>query len=283
VKIFETSLNNQYREAYMNHRLSDKLLISFSTICFVAAAVSAQQLTGYDVMKKADDVDKGTTGSYTASMTLLSKNGNTRTREVVCLSKDFGSVTKSVIVFRTPKDVAGVGYLTWDYDEKNGVKKDSDDWLYMPAMKKVRRISGSDSSGSFMGTDFTYDDMGDRGLTKDTFTLLGEEQTGETGCYKVECRAKDPAEKNPRRILWIRKDNYLLQKGEFYDRQNNLQRELTCSGITLIDGIWTTGTMTMKNAITGHATVIEMKDVHYNQKIDDSIFTVASIERGAVK
>ena len=90
----------------MNLRLSVKLLISVSAVCLAAAAVSAQQLTGYDVMKKADDVDKGTTGSYTASMTLLSKNGSARIREVVCCSKDFGSVTKSVIVFRTPKDVA---------------------------------------------------------------------------------------------------------------------------------------------------------------------------------
>lgn len=267
----------------MNHQISVKLLISVSVFCLAAAAASAQPLTGYDVMKKADDVDTGTTGSYTATMTLRSKNGSTRVREVVCFSKDFGGVTKSVIVFRTPKDVAGVGYLTWDYDEEDGAKKDSDSWLYMPAMKKVRRISGSDSGGDFMGTDFTYDDMGDRGLTKDTFTLLGEESADGTDCYKVECRAKDATEKNPRRILWIRKDNYVVQKGEFYDKQNNLQRELTCSGITRIDGIWTTSVMTMKNVITGHSTVIEMKDVRYNQKVDDSIFTVASVERGAVK
>ncbi len=267
----------------MNHSVFAKLIISLSALCLAVPAASAQTLTGYDVMKKADEVDTGTTGSYTATMTLLSKNGSTRVREVVCRSRDFGGVTKSVIVFRTPKDVAGVGYLTWDYDEKDGVKKDSDNWLYMPAMKKVRRISGSDSGGNFMGTDFTYDDMGDRGLTKDTFTLLGEESAGGTGCYKVECRAKDTTEKNPRRILWIRKDNFVMQKGEFYDKQNNLQRELICSGITLIDGIWTTSVMTMKNIVTGHSTVIEMKDVHYNQNVDDSIFTVASVERGAVK
>lgn len=203
-----------------------KKIISVLLLTLLFGTVFAQ--TGYDIMKKADEVPTPKTSSYTATMTLTDKKGNVRVREVKEMTKDFGDVSKSVIIFTTPKDVAGVGYLMFDYVEKSdGTKQDSDNWLYMPALKKVRRISGSDSGGDFMGTDFTYEDMGDRGLNKDTFTLLGEENVDGTDCYKVEAVSKDNTEKNPRRILWIGKENFIMYKAEFYDRQNNLQRVLT--------------------------------------------------------
>ncbi len=248
-----------------------------------AAALSAQELSGYDIMKRADEAESPATKIYTAVMTLTNKKGSTRGREVVCYAKDYGETEKTVIVFRTPKDVAGVSYLLWSYDDADGGEKDDDRWLYMPAMKKVRRISGSASGDDFMGTDFTYEDIGGRGLSKDDFEILAEESADGADCWKIECRARDGTEKNPRRIVWIRKDNYLVQKAEFFDRQNNLRRELSCSDITRIDGYWTTRRMLMKNVQTGHSTLLEMKDVKYDAPVDDSIFTVSAIERGAVR
>ncbi len=256
---------------------------------FLAAAacvfsLSAQELTGYDIMKKADDVESAPTSSYKATMTLKDKRGHERVREVIERAKEFSGTTKTVIVFTTPKDVSGVGYLMFDYDEAaDGSKKDTDSWLYMPSMKKIRRISGSDSSGDFMGTDFTYEDMGERGLNKDTFTLLGEENREGVPCYKVECLAKDKTEKNPRKIVWIGKENFMLYRAEYYDRQNALQRELTCSDIRKIDGYWTTGRMFMQNVQKNHSTLIEMKDVSYGIALDDSLFTVAALEKGRVR
>lgn len=250
----------------------------------IGASCFAQSLTGYEIMKKADEVPTAQTSSYTATMTLTDKNGKTRIREVKELSKEFGDTTKTIIIFTTPKDVAGVGYLMFEYKEKpDGSKKDSDNWLYMPALKKVRRISSSDSEGDFMGTDFTYEDMGDRALSKDTFTLLGEEDVDGVSCYKVEAVAKDSAEKNPRRILWIRKDNFLLAKGEYYDRQGALSRKLFCSDIEKIDGWWTTQKMLMQNVQKKHSTLIEMKNVSYNLNIDDSLFTVNALEKERIK
>jgi hypothetical protein len=260
-----------------------KSLLASAVFCCMVALLGAQTPTGHDIMAKADKAEEGKTSTYVAAMTLTNSKGNVRVREVIFYKKDYGTVKKSVVAFRTPKDVAGVGYLMWDYPEVNGVKKDSDSWLYMPALKKVRRISGSDSGGDFMGTDFTYDDMGDRGLEKDTYTLLGEESADGIDCWKIECRAKKSDEKNPRRIVWIRKDCYLTEKAEYYDRQDKLQRTLACSDIRQVEGIWTTGKMLMKNMNTNHTTEIAMNDVHYNQPLNDSLFTVASLERGAVK
>ena len=253
-------------------------------ILALTTTLFAESLTGYDIMKKNDEVPESTTASFIATMTLTDKKGQTRVREVIEKSKRFGGTKKTVIVFVTPKDVSGVGYLMFDYDEAaDGTKKDTDSWLYMPAMKKVRRISGSDSSGDFMGTDFTYEDMGERGLGKDDFTLLGEESVDGVLCYKVEAVAKDGKDKNPRRIFWIGKDNFMLYKGEFYDRQGKLQRTLACSRIEQIDGFWTTGEMLMKNVQKNHSTLIEMKNVSYGVDVDDSLLTVAAMEKGRIR
>ena len=243
----------------------------------------AESLTGYDVAKRAHDVDSGNTAHYSAVLTLQTKKGGVRTREISLRRKQYDGVKKSLITFSAPKDVAGVAYLSFDYDSKNGSEKESESWLYMPAMKKVRRINGSSRQDDFMGSDFTYEDIGDRGLAKDDFTLLAEEAVDGVDCWKVDCVAKDKTEKVPRRIIWIRKDNCLMQKAELYDPRGELQRELTCSDIKKVDGIWTICKMVMKNVQTEHSSTLELTTLKYNLDLQDNLFTVASIERGLAR
>ena len=261
-----------------------KLIITFTTL-LLAASLFAE--TGYDIMKKADEVPEPKTSSSVATLTIHSKKGSDRIREVIMKSKNYGDVSKEVIVFTTPKDVAGVGYLMFNYEEdSSGNKKDSDNWLYMPAMKKTRRIasSGSESEGSFMGTDFTYQDMGDRSLNKYDYNLLGEESVDGELCYKVECISKTHTEKDPRYISYIGKSDYILRKCEFYDRQDQLHRVLTCSDFTTIDGFKTAQKMKMENVQTGTWSLIETKNIVYNaDDIDDPLFTVAALEKGRIR
>jgi len=263
-----------------------KLILTLST-ALLAMSLNAQSLTGYDIMKKADEVPSPKTSSSTATLTIHSKKGNDRIREVVMKSKDYGDVEKEVIVFTTPKDVAGTGYLMFNYKEDaKGNKKDSDNWLYMPAMKKTRRIasSGSESEGSFMGTDFTYQDMGDRSLSKYNYNLLGEESVDGVSCYKVECISKAHTEKDPRYIAYISKGDFIMRKCEFYDRQNQLHRVLTCGDFTTIKGFTTAQKMKMENVQSGTWSLIETKNITYDANdIDDSIFTVAALEKGRIR
>ncbi|MCR4632394.1 MAG: outer membrane lipoprotein-sorting protein [Treponema sp.] len=263
-----------------------KLLTTISTILIVAA-LNAQSLTGYDIMKKADEVAEPKTSSSTATLTIHSKKGSDRIREVIMKSKDYGDVSKEVIVFTSPKDVSGTGYLMFEYKEdSNGNKKDSDNWLYLPAMKKTRRIasSGSESEGSFMGTDFTYQDMGDRSLNKYDYNLLGQEAVDGVDCYKVECISKEGTEKDPRYITYISKADYIMRKCEFYDRQNQLHRVLTCTDFTNIKGFTTAQKMKMENVQTGTWSLIETKNIAYDEEdIDDSLFTVAALEKGRIR
>lgn len=255
----------------------------FLSLAAIAMGTLLFAETGYDIMKKADEVPEPKTSSSTATLTIHSKKGSDRIREVIMKSKDYGDVEKQIIVFTTPKDVAGTGYLMFDYDDDD---KDSDSWLYMPAMKKTRRIasSGSESDGSFMGTDFTYRDMGDRSLNKYDYTLLGEESVDGVDCYKVECVSKDRSEKDPRYISYIGKGDYILRKCEFFDRQDTLHRILTCMDFTTIKGFTTAQKMKMENVQSGTWSLIESKNIVCDaQDIDDSLFTVAALEKGRVR
>jgi hypothetical protein len=92
------------------------------------------------------------------------------------------------MVFQNPRDVAGTGYLSFSYDDES---KDDDMWLYLPAMRRVRRITGSGKNDDFMGTDFTYEDMGSRSLAKDTFSFQGEESIDGESCRRVEALPRD--------------------------------------------------------------------------------------------
>ncbi len=262
-----------------------KTIALLGTVLMTSALFA--EMTGYDIVKKADEVPSPKTSSSTATLTIHSKKGNDRIREVIMKSKEYGDVTKEVIVFTTPKDVAGVGYLMFDYPEDAaGNKKDSDNWLYMPAMKKTRRIaaSGSEGEGSFMGTDFTYEDMGDRALSKDDYNLLGSESVDGVGCWKIEAVSKAGTEKDPRRVVYIGKEDYLLYKAEFYDRQNNLHRILTCADFSTVEGYKSAKTMKMENVQSGTWSLIQTKDVIYNaDNIDDSLFTVAALEKGRIR
>ena len=151
---------------------------------FVAIAVQAQQLSGRDIMKKVDERPDGETRYAQMELTLVKKNGSKRERKMESWAMDIGKDTKKIMYFTYPGDVKGTGFLTWDYDQ---IGKEDDKWLYLPAMKKTRRISGSSSKTDyFMGTDFTYDDMGDRNIDEDRHKLLRTETRDGKKCWVVE-------------------------------------------------------------------------------------------------
>ena len=211
-------------------------------------AVSAQNLSGRDIAQKVKDRPDGNTRYAELELTLKKKNGSTRQRKVTSWAMDEGKDTKKMMFFTYPGDVKGTGFLTWDYDQ---IGKEDAKWLYLPAMKKTRRISGSSSKTDyFMGTDFTYDDMGSRHVDED------------------------------KQVSWIRQDCLVAAHVECYDKLNKLHRVLTVSDVKKIQGFWTIQKMEMKNVQTEHSTLIVVKNSQYDVKIDKSLFTVAKLEKG---
>lgn len=138
------------------------ILTSLAALAFAATAFAQ---TGKEIAQRVKDRPDGDTRKTEMVMKLINKRGSVRERKLISYSIDVGKDKKDrklMMFFQYPGDVKGTGFLTWDYDE---IGKDDDKWLYLPAMKKTRRISGSSAKKDyFMGSDFTYDDMGSRNV-----------------------------------------------------------------------------------------------------------------------
>jgi hypothetical protein len=238
------------------------------------------KLTGRDIALKVHDRPDGDDRKSLMQMTLINRRGKTRKRSVLFLSKDYGEDSKSIVFFRSPADVRGTGFLQYEYDDSS---RENDRWLYLPALKKVRRITGSSKSEYFMGTDFTYDDMGDRSVDEDNHKLLHEEEKNGHKCWVVESRPKDKDYMYSKMIKWIRQDALISVGVEYYDKQGNLLKILTVTDIREQDGFWTAFKMKMDNIQEKHKTLLETKEIHYNLGLQDSLFRVSTLERGQMK
>ncbi|GAF04663.1 outer membrane lipoprotein-sorting protein [Saccharicrinis fermentans] len=258
-----------------------KLGIITLAIMLTHIGVSAQ--TGRDIIQQVKDRPDGDTRSSEMTMKLINKRGSVRERKVISYSIDIGTDKKdrkTLMFFQYPGDVKGTGFLTWDYDE---IGKDDDKWLYLPAMKKTRRISGSSAKKDyFMGTDFTYDDMGSRNVDEDEHKLLREESVNGHKYWVVESTSKDSRDIYSKKISWIRQDCLIASKVEYYDKLGELHRKLILSDIEKVDGIWVAKKLDMKNVQNNHQTIILIENPKYDIDIDENAFTVTKLEKGVL-
>jgi len=256
-----------------------RTLLELAAIVLLSAAtVSAQTLSGRDIMQNVKDRPDGDSRHSQMTLKLVNKNNKVRERKVESYSIDMGKDEKTIMFFLYPGDVKGTGFLTWDYDE---IGKEDDKWLYLPAMKKTRRISGSSAKKDyFMGTDFTYDDMGSRNVDEDTHTLLQEETVDGQLCWVIESVPKDSRDIYSKKISWIRQDCMIAVKVDYYDRANNLHRQLILSEIRQVSGFWLALNLNMTNVQTGHQTILTIENPEYNLALPENMFTVAKLEKG---
>lgn len=271
---------------YKINRLQAFFLFLFLFMCCVSPVLlkaddklPAQGLTGHDIMQKVYQRPDGEDRTSTWQMILVDKKGRQRVREAVFYSKDDGQDTKTLIYFWKPADIKGTGFLSYEYDNP---KKQDDRWLYLPALKKVRRISGTSNDDYFMGTDFTYNDMGKRPVNEDTHRLLREEEKHGHKCWVIESIPGDKDYLYSKTISWIRQDSFCKARVEYFDRRGSLLKILTVPDQEKQDGFWTAFKMVMDNTQKNHKTILELKEITYNQGIKDSLFRVSTLERGRI-
>lgn len=246
-------------------------------LTFISATLLFAE-TGRDIMLKVKNRPDGDTRSSSLELKLINKNGGERIRKLVSYAIDVGKDTKTIMFFKYPNDVKGTGFLTVNYDDVN---KENDKWLYLPALKKTRRISGKSSKTDyFMGSDFTYDDIGKRNIDEDSHKLLREESIDGYDYWVIESVPNKSGEIFSKKYVWVRKDCFVSERVEFYDKLGKLHREMKASDIRQIDGFWTIGKMEIKNVQTGHSTEIVFTDWKYNAALDSKMFSVNSLERG---
>ena len=256
----------------------------FFLMAAIAAVFTATAMaqTGRDIAQKVKDRPDGDTRQSELVMKLINKRGAVRERKLISYSIDVGEGKKdrkSIMFFQYPGDVKGTGFLTWDYDNPD---KDDDKWLYLPAMKKTRRISGSSAKQDFfMGSDFTYDDMGSCNVDEDTHKLLGDVNIDGHKCWKLESTPVDKREIYSKKIAYIRQDCLIAVKVKFYDEMGKLHRCMELSDITKVEGFWIAQKLHMTNVQTEHQTILEIKNPKYNLPMKEANFNVTTLEKGS--
>jgi len=245
-------------------------------ILMIAGLSANAQLTGRQIVDKAYNLPTGKDKTSILTMTLTNKQGKQRVRKIKQFSKDMGTVEKSIMYFQSPADVKNTSFMSWTYDNN----KADDQWIYLPALKKTKRISSDSKSDYFMGSDFTYDDLGDRKLDDDTHKLIKSETIGGKACYVVESISKDEDYMYTKTITWINKANFVGVKKEFYDEDEDLLKILTIKKYQKMEGFWVITNSEMKNVQRNHKTSMVLTNVQINTGISDTKFTERMMMRG---
>lgn len=203
------------------------------------------------------------------SMVLINKEGRKRIRELTMLRKDYqeGGNQKYFMYFHKPLDIQNTTFMVYKYPHK-----DDSRWIFIPAINLVKRIAANDKYSSFVGSDFSYEDISGRKPEEDIHTLLRKEELDGRSCFVIESIPRE-ASQYTKRISWIDEINFLPLKEEFYDKQNELYRLFDLPEIKNIDGIPTITRRVMKNVKTGHRTEVTLQEVEYNVGIEDNIFS----------
>ncbi len=252
-----------------------KLLV-IATIAIISGSTANAQLTGTQIIDKTYNRASGDDQTSMLTMTLTNSSGQTRVRKIQQFSKDLGDAEKSIMFFQSPADVKNTSFMNWSYDNDN----DDDQWIYLPALKKVKRISSDSKSDYFMGSDFTYDDLGDRKVNADNHKLLREETIDGKLCYVVESKAKDEDYMYSKTITWIDKSTFIGVKKEFYDEDEELLKILTIKNIEQISGIFVITNSEMKNVQKDHSTTMTLSNVKINSGISSDKFSERMMMRG---
>jgi outer membrane lipoprotein-sorting protein len=247
------------------------------TLFLISLSSAALALTGKEIMQNVNDRETGKSSASKTKMVIVNNKGQERVRTIQAIRKEYGDLNKTMIRFLAPADVKGTGFLVWE-----NANKDDDQFLYMPATGKVRRITSSSKSERFMGTEFTYEDMENRKVEKDTHKLLGEETIDGKKCYKVESIPKDGADSQYSKFVsWVRADIWVPVKIEFYDDSGALLKVLTVKKIEKIDNIWTTTDTEMHNVQKDWKTLLTIEEIKYNLgNIKDDYFTERFLKQG---
>ena len=238
-------------------------------LTILLTATSLMALTNMEIAQKSDNVTDGFESSIAQTeMILINASGQKSTREIEMKTLEGENGDKTISTFLTPADVKGTKTLTHEH-----VDRDDDQWLYLPALKRVKRIASSNKSGSFMGSEFSYEDIGNQNYNKFTYDNKVEEvELNGVKCYKGTRIPKDENSGYTKEVSWVAMDSFLLQQVEYYDRKSELLKTAVFSDYKEIDGVWRVGKIEMKNHQNDKSTVLIWKDEKIKAGLTDKEF-----------
>jgi len=254
-------------------------------VAHIPLATLSQSLPpGDEIAQKINARDEGKQVIQDFSMELIDRNGKKQSRDTKIYRKDYKDQRKSIIIYNNPSNVKGTGFMSYDYTTLN---KEDDQWLYLPALRKTRRISASNRGDYFLGTDFTYEDikLGTKVSIVDyKRKTIKEETIDGHKCYLVESiPVNDRIAKElgySKVHQWVDAQIWLIRKAQYWDVGGNLLKTTLINEVKQVQGIWTIHKLEAENHKTNHKTNIVFKNVNYQVNVSDNIFTEESLERG---
>ena len=241
------------------------------------ANLNESQRRGLEVAIEQDLIGQGW-GDSQANMLMVLKNqhGDESRRELKMKALEvIGDGDKSLAIFDQPRDVKGTAFLTFSH-----IEGADDQWIYLPALKRVKRINSRNKSGPFMGSEFSYEDIASAEVAKYDFNFLKEEKINNQDCYVIESFPRDKNSGYTRIISWIDKEHYRAQKIEFYDRKKSLLKTLNTSDYQLfLDKYWRPTSSHMVNHQTGKSTTMSFSDYKFSNGFSESDFSKNSLKR----
>lgn len=271
----------------------DKRIINFLLVLFLSfqliwlksksikAENSAEKPSAKTIMEKNKEKESAKTEEVAIALNLINKRGKKRIRKIRQFKKVYDDNTeKMLIIFDFPMDVKGTKLLNVQNKEK-----EDDQWFYLPALKRVRRISASQNDDSFMGSDFFFEDLRTENLNEFKYTLLGTETFDGVECYLIEALPKTEKKKKDsaysKRELWIAKENFIILQGKYYDLTGELLKIIVTSDIQPINGTDKIRyhKVDVHNVQINHRTELFYKNYKIDQGLQDNFFTYENLTK----
>lgn len=253
-------------------------LLVASCVALMATPGLADGLTAQQIVDKSLERNKFGFQNAIAAITLklVSKRGSERIREIQIKSIERDGLGKSLVRFQAPADVAGTGFLLIEKADA-----DDDQYLYLPALGKVKRITGSQRNQRFMGTDLTYADMESRDLKNSTPKRLADEKLGGNDTFLIEAVPNDLSDSQySKTVSWIHKKSFVPLKVDFYDKRGKLLKTLKVRRLEKKEGNWISTDSWIKNVQKNTQTFMIIHDIDFKANLDAGMFTERTLTEG---
>ena len=257
-----------------------------AAVLLASLSAAAEDLSAREIMQRVDDRDDGDRSIRELEMILIDKNGGERLRRLRSWSRDDGKDVHSILFFMSPADIEDTGFLTYDYD----AEKDDDQWLYLPALRKTKRIASSDKSGSFMGSDLSYADLTTREVDRYDWTLMKETEVRGEPCWQIQgipnTREEIDETGYTKSIVFVRKDNYVVVRSLAWLERGGRLKYMDVTKLEQIEGIWVATELQMttkKGKATQHKTILRSHHVRFGQDLEDDFFSVRRLENTSLQ
>jgi hypothetical protein len=250
------------------------LIVAIILISSVSFGQDARQIT-----QKAINLTRIDAMEMTSTLKIYDAKGRERVRQMATASKKFDNVTKIITRFVSPPDVKGTGILIYDYDDR-----DDDMWIYLPALRKTRRIVSSEKGKSYMGSEFSNADMSVPNLEDFTYSIEGSEQLDGKDCWMVTAVPvnDEVADNNgySKRISWVEKETYFTYKSTFYDFDDLIFKEITMDQYEgMGDGKYIIRRMEAENLDNGRRSVMTIDQVQKGSELTENSFSPSALEK----